>query len=597
MAEQVLRMPTPSAQSGYATGGARPPPCEADASRSVFRKAVESAPGIADGFTAGLGPGRPLDASAREFFEPRFGADLGGVRVHTGPEASAAAREVRALAFTVGRDVVFGAEQYHPESNDGRRLLAHELTHVMQQGSRAPTPRIQRTDWGLLGGTCCNSSREGDEWALVGSGVWQRLSSGHCTGTTTDCDGMTCGGGFYYVSNLETGNCRTPRHDDATFRDRRWTPGRPRSDARSPVQRGSAQGNLPPGYAYDQEIFQIEHQSGSVYDVPGLTAGEAEFGASGVTSALTAPATRRRADQPVTGGFPEDLAVDTAFGTGVETAAAREADALIRAAGDRVDARLAAAIRAVASDRFVLVALRTFLETDHGRLEAWDNDRGHYDGDQLPPTISIGISGGALDTRTTLVHELLHYVFDRTDSVLGEARDAGGADHPAIRAIEARFLIIDLIRSGQAPLHEKLESDFGRFLRLRDFFPLMQQAIAQNDPAALVRAVDSTEFVTATVSSGLLGPAGALTFPAAPDRYRYTADQLRDLAFVWAQNAVIVRRAMKTAARISTRTGTPLREVFSRADWRSEMESFLSRFVRELRRDRTRGVVSLEARL
>lgn len=82
--------------------------------------------------------GSPLDASTRAFMEPRFGHDFGRVRVHTGERAAESARSVGAHAYTVGRDVVFGSGQYAPETQRGRRLLAHELTHVVQQGD-APT--------------------------------------------------------------------------------------------------------------------------------------------------------------------------------------------------------------------------------------------------------------------------------------------------------------------------------------------------------------------------------------------------------------------------------------------------------------------------
>jgi uncharacterized protein DUF4157/uncharacterized protein DUF3626 len=78
-------------------------------------------------------PGRPLDAGVRSQVEPHLGADFGAVRVHTGPAAGAAARSVGAEAFTSGTDVVFGEGKFAPETVDGRRLLAHELTHVRQQ--------------------------------------------------------------------------------------------------------------------------------------------------------------------------------------------------------------------------------------------------------------------------------------------------------------------------------------------------------------------------------------------------------------------------------------------------------------------------------
>ena len=86
---------------------------------------------------AALGPGRPLSPGLRGFFEPRFGHDFGAVRLHTGPSAAAAATAARARAFTLRRDVVFGAGEYAPTSRRGRHLIAHELAHVVQQGRGA----------------------------------------------------------------------------------------------------------------------------------------------------------------------------------------------------------------------------------------------------------------------------------------------------------------------------------------------------------------------------------------------------------------------------------------------------------------------------
>ena len=93
------------------------------------------------------GRGQPLDPSVREFFEPRFGADLSSVRTHTDGEAQQTAAQLRARAFTWGDDVYFGRGAHAPDSHAGRRLLAHELTHVLQQrGGRATAiqPWIQR---------------------------------------------------------------------------------------------------------------------------------------------------------------------------------------------------------------------------------------------------------------------------------------------------------------------------------------------------------------------------------------------------------------------------------------------------------------------
>ncbi len=85
-------------------------------------------------------PGQPLDASTRAFMEPRFGRDFGSVRVHASGEAADSARAVNALAYTVGRDIVFGAGQFAPATHQGQKLLAHELTHVVQQRGTSGVP-------------------------------------------------------------------------------------------------------------------------------------------------------------------------------------------------------------------------------------------------------------------------------------------------------------------------------------------------------------------------------------------------------------------------------------------------------------------------
>jgi hypothetical protein len=79
-------------------------------------------------------PGKPLDRATRSFMEARFGHDFGQVRIHDDAESAASARAVNASAYTVGSDIVFGRGQYSPNTQEGRKLLAHELTHVAQQG-------------------------------------------------------------------------------------------------------------------------------------------------------------------------------------------------------------------------------------------------------------------------------------------------------------------------------------------------------------------------------------------------------------------------------------------------------------------------------
>lgn len=100
--------------------------------------------------------GRPLDSALRQDMEQRFGYDFSRVRVHSGAMAEQSARDVNAHAYTVAQDIVFGASQLAPGTQEGRRLIAHELTHVLQQRSSGPI--LAR-------------SPDGKEAAAIGSGI------------------------------------------------------------------------------------------------------------------------------------------------------------------------------------------------------------------------------------------------------------------------------------------------------------------------------------------------------------------------------------------------------------------------------------------
>jgi hypothetical protein len=112
--------------------------CEECQAKSVQR--ISTAPSASSGMSAPASvhnvlasSGHQLNANTRSFMEQRFGHDFRHVRLHTDGQAAESAREVNARAYTVGSDVVFGAGQYDPVTTDGRQLIAHELTHVLQQ--------------------------------------------------------------------------------------------------------------------------------------------------------------------------------------------------------------------------------------------------------------------------------------------------------------------------------------------------------------------------------------------------------------------------------------------------------------------------------
>lgn len=134
VASQVMRMTAPEAAS----------PVVGSATRDLVQR---SPAGVMAAAPAAIGSagGAPLAAGVRKFMEPRFGADFSNVRIHTGPAAAAQSAQLNAHAFALGRDIFFGAGKYQPETAAGKELIAHELTHTIQQGAATQTGAIRRS--------------------------------------------------------------------------------------------------------------------------------------------------------------------------------------------------------------------------------------------------------------------------------------------------------------------------------------------------------------------------------------------------------------------------------------------------------------------
>jgi hypothetical protein len=137
--------------------------------------------------------GSPLPATERAFFEPRFGFDLGNVRIHAGTRADEAARAINARAFTRGSDIGFAAGEFAPGTSHGRRLLAHELTHVVQQAK---------------GGTASSSN-----------GLVQRACEPAALGSVAGCTGLS--GDLAGPAFLFRVGCDTLRTDTGPTEERR----------------------------------------------------------------------------------------------------------------------------------------------------------------------------------------------------------------------------------------------------------------------------------------------------------------------------------------------------------------------------------------
>jgi len=134
VAQQVMRMPVPQLVENKKTE-------KLVQTKAISPGSTQVAPVVQGQLNSMRGGGQPLAESSRNFFEPCLGHDFSQVRVHNDTRAAEAAHAVNARAFTHGQDVVFGAGQYAPETGEGRHLLAHELTHVVQQNS-APSGAV-----------------------------------------------------------------------------------------------------------------------------------------------------------------------------------------------------------------------------------------------------------------------------------------------------------------------------------------------------------------------------------------------------------------------------------------------------------------------
>jgi hypothetical protein len=144
VAEQIMRMPDPALQR-------RCPKCDEDDKKVLQTKKSSGQASITQAQDVPLivqdvlrSPGQPLDSATRAFMEPRFGHDFSGVRVHTDSKAGESARAVKSLAYTLEKDLVFETGQYVPSMAAGQRLLAHELTHVVQQEALPSSTAVQR---------------------------------------------------------------------------------------------------------------------------------------------------------------------------------------------------------------------------------------------------------------------------------------------------------------------------------------------------------------------------------------------------------------------------------------------------------------------
>lgn len=182
VAEHIMRMPEPEVSknktvpelSNYTSIQRRCPECAVNRLQEEEtiqpKQGIGSAPEVALESETGINPikggGQPLPGSIRSYFEPRFGYDFSGVKIHTDEHAAESASSLNALAYTAGWDIVFGESQYAPETTSGMRLIAHELSHVIQQSKSSVGLGVFR-----LSPSMCSKSSKCSDPDIKGTGT------------------------------------------------------------------------------------------------------------------------------------------------------------------------------------------------------------------------------------------------------------------------------------------------------------------------------------------------------------------------------------------------------------------------------------------
>jgi hypothetical protein len=192
--------------------------------------------------------GVPLDSSTRRHMESQFGVDLGKVRIHNGADAEKSARSLNALAYTVGNDIVFGSGNYRPNSLNGKRLLAHELTHVIQQNGistrivqRDPDPTAMEQSADDEKGPIVSAQNFvfrkktfSFQWKFLRPIVWAiKLSGSYVVGTPWDPDPSHQG--IYQQPKGEIERQISKQQPDRSKGEKRWSAAQHRFKAKVPL--------------------------------------------------------------------------------------------------------------------------------------------------------------------------------------------------------------------------------------------------------------------------------------------------------------------------------------------------------------------------
>ncbi len=559
-------------------------------------------------------PGTPLPDAARSQFEPRFGADLGEVRVHTGPEAAASAESLDARAYTLGRDIVFGRGEYSPDTTPGRRLLAHELTHTLQpDGTLRRAPRVGNMDWPFNHGDVAHGHPV-DLLTVAITTLGVEKADARTLAQAAASRGQWTAKKDLYVLAFDFLRDNVKRFDvpDTAELVARVLDFCDQSTASAGALKDDFYSSLLASAVYSAGPGSagFSHQLGTHHKVPGRAAGATDFAPSGDNALLRANPERATTkgggpNARVTGGFSAQTDLLVAYGAQQGSVASSSVTLMLDQHAKRIPSRLRPFVEAVATDPSIFSVLQKFLRDDGGafKLQPVSMGGAHYTPGK-PPSIEVDpdvfpgsrkqreMSG--IIVRSTLAHELYHYALDRADTALAELGD----DHHLIQVVEERYIIVAQLLAGQPPLHDRI-SALGAGIRSH-LGSALKSLISADDPGRLRAFVGSQDFLDATVFGLLMPPVGNLEDrvggKSSMAGFLMDPSQITDLGYLAAINGVLLRRAFELAADLAERKPrTPLDRVWSHPDYQKEIRVFIGRFIGLASQNRQDGATALAA--
>lgn len=324
----------------------------------------------------------------------------------------------------------------------------------------------------------------------------------------------------------------------------------------------------------ERELDTVKHiSSDSIWDYPVLI--DKEYEPSYENSILKSVETDS-SDQ-IKGGFNKNIKIFTHYGTFIDTVDDESIEELIQKNKDNMNENAIPFLKDIAKDKYIFDSLEQFF-TDGGSIYQFKNWGGGQYINEKKLQLLIGDGNDSLDTKRILFHELLHYVFDKSNNLLAESHDSGGADHSLINPLEDRFRIMKSVREGNLPLNKQIRILYGYAKDGK-----IGEKITNYDVDSLENFINSEWFYKTMIHNVMVTPLSlreyALEHPDTND-YLLTIENIQDLAYENDYNASLAKKAFNIAINNYKNKNIPLEDTFKDYSARKEFFNYARKQAR-----------------